>query len=331
MSSSHHKNKGKQNPQFSLKYKTLSEHNLERIYEFCEENVEFWSQPLKYFKRATLGDTQYNENLTVVATETSTQKIAAFFMGTTRKSMILKFKENCFLKFFVVKKDLRRNGLATRILDKLYGRFKEEGKKGKISALTTPPDYWFSGVNPKFTPAYFWLKSVGFKRKRFHNRTRQDLYVNLQDNTVIDNFQENPVKEKGKYIFERVSKQYFNKTYEFVKEEFFGDWCEEAKLSFSNEPPTTYIAIEKYTDEVVGFATYNAQFYGSFGPTGIKKELRGKGIGSILLKWTLLDMKANGQKKCQILWVVGDTVKYYSKVVNAYIGEIYFPMKSRIS
>ena len=87
---------------------------------------------------------------------------------------------------------------------------------------------------------------------------------------------------------------------------------------------------DKNSEEVVGFASYNANYLGSWGPTGMKKELRGKGLGGLLLKATLIEMKKQGLKRAQIEWVVGNTIKFYSKVVGAYIGEIYYPMKAKI-
>jgi GNAT superfamily N-acetyltransferase len=314
-------------------YEELNDVNVKDVYEFCELNVDHWTQPFEFFKLASLGDTEFNPKLSIVIKDKANH-VVAFFFGTTRKSMVINRKVSA-LKFFVVSRELRRQGLATFLYTKLNAKFKELGINGTIDALTCPPDYWFSGVNPKFTAALFWLKSMGFKQ---HSSVflayRQDLYVDFDNSKIMNslklNFSKEPPTEQGNYRFQRVSEEFYDKTYEFVKKEFHGVWPLECKLSFRNNPPTTFIAIDKASNTVVGFATYNAHFDGSFGPTGVLKSLRGHGIGGILLLWTLYDLKKTGHNRCQILWVTGNTVKYYSKVAGAYIGQIYFPMSSKI-
>jgi hypothetical protein len=41
-------------------------------------------------------------------------------------------------------------------------------------------------------------------------------------------------------------------------------------------------------------------------------------------------MKQNGLDKCEIMWVGGDTIKFYSKVIGAYISPIFYPMYKKL-
>lgn len=308
----------------------LTEENVADVHTFCEKNMDHWSQPFRFFKLASLGDTQYNAELTLIARDED-EKVAGFFMGTTRNKTPF-FQQGNVLKFFMVRRDLRRQGIGTWMLKKLYVKFKEQGRKGKIQALTSTPDFWFSGVNPKFTAAYFWLQKNGYKKSFWPwNQYRQDLYVEFDNPNIPIDLDSKPPEVKGNFEFKRVSPEYFERTVEFAKKHHgLGTWPEEIELSYRNDPPTTFIAVNIESDEIIGWATHSGQFDGSFGPTAVLKSLRGQGIGGILLAWSLYDLKQSGHKRCQILWVVGDTVKYYSKVAGAYIGETYYPMKGKI-
>jgi GNAT superfamily N-acetyltransferase len=106
-------------------------------------------------------------------------------------------------------------------------------------------------------------------------------------------------------------------------------WPEEVELSLRNDPITTFI-VQDPRGRIIGWASHSIQYPGSFGPTGVKKSERGKGLGSLLLKWCLWDLKSKGMKKCQILWVEGDTIYFYLKSVGARICKIYWEMKKKL-
>ncbi|MHA1821191.1 MAG: GNAT family N-acetyltransferase, partial [Promethearchaeota archaeon] len=235
----------------------------------------------------------------------------------------------------------RRIGLGSFLLKELYRRFKSMGIKGKIEVLCSPPEYWFPGISLKYTPALFWLKKNKFKRYKVpFMRFRQNLYVELdpKNNEFIRGYiEKKPPEENNGIIFRRAMVKDREELLEFVKKEFHNIWSLEADMSFKSinfdneaDNSTTFIAIDKISNRIVGFATYNAHFLGSFGPTGVLKSYRGRGIGGLLLKHALYEIKRSGVDRCIILWVVGNTVKYYSKVIGAYIGEVFYPMHGKI-
>ena len=105
--------------------------------------------------------------------------------------------------------------------------------------------------------------------------------------------------------------------------------AEEVKISLKLQPPTTFVA-KNVKNEIIGWATHSQFFPGSFGPTGVDASLRGKGIGTELFLWCLWDIKQNGFDTCEIMWVEGNTVKFYSKTIGAYISPIFYPMYKKI-
>lgn len=104
---------------------------------------------------------------------------------------------------------------------------------------------------------------------------------------------------------------------EWVKKRFDEGWASEAEVCFSYQPVSCYIAI--YKGEIIGFAAYDAAYRNFFGPTGVDKAYRGKGIGKILLMRCLISMKELGYAYA-IIGGVGPA-RFYEKAVNATLIE----------
>ncbi len=94
----------------------------------------------------------------------------------------------------------------------------------------------------------------------------------------------------------------------------FGDlWQSECDVSFNFQPPTCFIATE--AGKLLGFACYDTTKRGFFGPTGVDKSTRGRGIGAALLLICLHDMWAQGYGYA-IIGAAGPT-EFYKKIVGA--------------
>ncbi len=78
----------------------------------------------------------------------------------------------------------------------------------------------------------------------------------------------------------------------WIGEEFSPGWASEAEAAFARQPVSCFIAVEN--EQLLGFACYDATARGFFGPFGVAKSARGRGLGRALLHATLLDMRANG-------------------------------------
>ncbi len=109
---------------------------------------------------------------------------------------------------------------------------------------------------------------------------------------------------------------------DFVKEYFSQNWANECDVAFSRSPISCFVAT--CGEELVGFAAYDVTYKNFFGPTGVKKEYRGMGIGKVLLLKALLAMRQEGYGYAIIGWV-DDAKGFYEKVVGAIPIEDSFP------
>ena len=299
-----------------LIFRKLTLDNIQTVHQLFENNSPFFSIPIDYFRRGTLEDYGFDPDLSLILFEPKNNEPIAAFIVVKRNEI----NENyCFLKGCVVDKQYRRQGLGS----KMFYEFLKRAKEKEITRVIYGPSvpyYWQPGVDIRNTSLYFFLKKHGFKsHKAIFNLT-----------VSLDVVKKEPAVDKGGYKYERVQPKDFEEAFNFVKQHFSdGTWPEEVQFSFKFTPPTTFIAKDA-KNAIVGWSTHSLFFPGSFGPTGVLESLRGKGIGNELLLWSLWDIKQNGLETCEIMWVTGDTVKFYSKAIGAYISPIYYPMYKRI-
>jgi GNAT superfamily N-acetyltransferase len=99
----------------------------------------------------------------------------------------------------------------------------------------------------------------------------------------------------------------------WIERHFSQNWASEAAVAIGHQPPSCLIALSN--GELVGFACYDAVARGFFGPTGVAKAYRGRGIGAALLHQTLLAMKHMGYAYA----IIGDPgpARFYIESVGA--------------
>ena len=99
---------------------------------------------------------------------------------------------------------------------------------------------------------------------------------------------------------------------------FFGAWADEVDTSFTRDPVGCFVASRAEDGDLAGFACIDV-VPGVFGPTAVREELRGSGIGTALLLASLHRLHAVGYAYA-IIGGVGPA-EYYEKVVGARLIE----------
>lgn len=297
-----------------MDYQPLTEANLKTVYELFKRNELFYSIPLDYFRKGTFEDKDFDPDLTLILVDSNSKQIIAALIAVNRA-------EYCCIKALIVEKEFRRQGIGKKMLKEIIDRSKIKNDNIKfINFGASPPNYWLTGVDLRHTDLLFFLKKNRFKL----SETRQNLTVPLK------NLDLKPLSNKKEYHYERVQPKDFEELIKFVKDNYgHSSWPEEVQMSLLNTPPTTFVA-KDINDQIIGWATHGIQFPGAFGPTGVLYTIQGKGIGSELLKWCLWDIQQIGLETCTIMWVVGNTIKFYSKSIGAYIFPVFYQMIKKL-
>ena len=101
----------------------------------------------------------------------------------------------------------------------------------------------------------------------------------------------------------------------FVAGTFGERWADEADVAFHHQPVSAFVAVQE--GEFAGFAAYECTRRGYFGPTGVREELRGRGVGAALLFRCLEAMEAMGYAYA-VIGGVGPK-EFYEKVCGAFV------------
>lgn len=101
----------------------------------------------------------------------------------------------------------------------------------------------------------------------------------------------------------------------FIEREFGKIWRFEAARALENSPPTLFhIDIE---GQIAGFSAHEAnnRRLASFGPTGVARSMRNRGLGRQLLHASLADLRSLGYTRVTIPWT--DALDFYRKSCGA--------------
>ena len=101
----------------------------------------------------------------------------------------------------------------------------------------------------------------------------------------------------------------------FIEDSFWESWAAEAGLAFCGHPITAFVATVE--GRIAGFAVYECSRRGFFGPTGVREDLRGRGLGAALLFRCLEAMRDLGYAYA-VIGGVGPQA-YYEKVCGAFV------------
>lgn len=107
----------------------------------------------------------------------------------------------------------------------------------------------------------------------------------------------------------------------FAEREFTRNWADEISCAWAQTPRSAFVALDG--EIIVGFAGHSCAHPDVFGPTGVRADLRGRGIGAALLLRCLDDLKARGYIYA-IIGAVGPA-SFYEKVCGAMLLPAHWP------
>ncbi|MBS2040993.1 GNAT family N-acetyltransferase [bacterium] len=208
-----------------------------------------------------------------------------------------------YLKALMVDPEQRRSGLGTALLESARRALPQ----GPLRVCESAPDYVVPGVDVRYTPAICFLEKHGFKRVG-------ECYNLLCD--LNQNFLEEP-----RTGVRRALPSDFDTVMSFL-EKHWKAWQYEVGKMFENDPISLHLGFEG--DRLMGFSGYdgNTRGQGCFGPMGTDPEARGTGLGGVLLKRCLADLKAQGHPEAVIPWV--GPYAFYSKQCGARIERVFW-------
>jgi GNAT superfamily N-acetyltransferase len=203
-----------------------------------------------------------------------------------------------YLRILAVDRRKRGNGIGSALLDDAVAR-------GARLAFAEPGNYFTPGA---LDPAFF------LKRGWRQTASTQ----NLETTTL-------PAAIPGGVL--RATHARRDEILAFIEREFGRIWRFEVTPAFDRTVPTLFLTEDAGT--ITGFAAHdvNNRGLGFFGPTGVTKAMRGRGLGKRLLLASLADLRSMGFTRVVIPWT--DAIDFYAKSCGAVVTQKFVTMELR--
>lgn len=262
------------------------------------------------------GDPSFNQEMTMVVETNGI--IAGFMQGVIRD---VRGEKIAYIKLMGVLPEFRRIGLARAMYEKLEEQAAKEGADC-IRIYDVVMNYLMPGIDPRYTAALCFAERMGFSRFTDTSNLHARLDRNWNTETA-----EKKLEKDGITVC-RAGKDNHESLMNFI-DTHFDLWRHEVSVAFQNDPVSIHVAVQN--DQVKAFSAHSANNTGTgwFGPMGTHPDLRGKGVGSILLKRCLDDLKKAGHGYAIIPWV--GPISFYSHFCDAVVERVFWRYEKKLS
>lgn len=244
-------------------------------------------------------------------------EIAGFAVGVVRPA---EGGPRGVIKLLAVAPERQREGIGSRLVDALESAMRDAGAT-TVRLGESPPNYLTPGLDPRYTRAMLLFEQRGYERLQEAYHMAADL------NQPFDTAEAERALDADGVTVRRAAPD-DRPAVEAFLEKNWPPWQAEVGRTFENEPVSLHLALEG--GAVLGFSAYDANNVGTgwFGPMGTAAAARGRGVGAVLLKRCLADMRAQGHATSTIPWVA--PIAFYAHHVGAEISRIFYRYEKRL-
>jgi mycothiol synthase len=267
-------------------------------------NNDVWTE--EWVHSRSTGDESYDPTLMIAAVEND--EPLGFLLGSVAH-------ETGWIKAFLVRPDRQRQGIGTVLFDAIERAFAERA----IQAITVgwaPPRYLLPGIDISYTPAIIFLDRHGYETSR-ETRVNMEVRLTGQDFGTAD--QESRLRDAGITVRRALAQDRLGLT-RLCQAYDHPMWAIETGMALQRAPITMFVAERE--GEICAFAAHTVCGPTHFGPMLTAPDLRGLGIGTVLLKRCLLDWQKQGYARCEIVWT--GPLSFYARAVGATMGRAFW-------
>lgn len=281
--------------------------------------LALWNVALPYdpidrrtFHRKVLLDANFDPDRLLVA-EVEGQ-LVGFCLGLVRRVPMEKVgleSERGWITAFGVHPTWRGQGVGTMLLERALRWFQETGRSEVLISPYTP-NYFVPGVDER----HYADGLAFFRRHGFEVIARP---LSMDANIVL--FDATPYAEREERLREQgievrtLRPQEVPDLMAFLKAHMPGDWVRHARdlLLDITKGLGDYdqFLIAVADGEIVGYCQFEGEH---FGPYGVRSDMQGRGIGTVLMARCLQTMRRKGLHHAWVLWTSDETArKVYSR------------------
>jgi mycothiol synthase len=210
----------------------------------------------------------------------------------------------------------RGTGTGTRLL----GAVEEELRSGSATQIWLgqgPPVWLWPGVDPRYTAMICLAERAGYQRCG----EEVNMSVDLGTAALGTDDDERRLAAAGITV-RRAAPAETARVAAWLRQVPWPDssWSAEAELAFAHDPPGCHVAARE--GAYLAFACHGCNRRTWFGPMGTLDSERRRGIGTVLLRRCLADLRAAGHGSAQIAWT--GPVGFYARAVGARIDRVFW-------
>ena len=301
----------------SIYIRSIQKDDLTLLTTLWNDNVVFDPITYELLYEKTYGDFDFNPTTTLVAELDG--RIVGFMMGLYRTTE--SGEKVGWIKLFFTVERCRRQGVASMLLKEIEKQLKSFGVS-QIQILDCNPNYLQPGLDPFYTKAVAFVERRGFRK--FDDTS--NLVADLTTQNFDTSDEETRLAAESIEI-RRARLEDKGDCAAFIAKEW-PPWVIEVATAFNNNPISLHLAFLK--GKLKAFSAYDANNFntGWFGPMGTDPVFRGKGVGGILLKRCLQDIKNQGHRKSIIPWV--GPIPFYMHYCNARVARVFWRYKKEM-
>ena len=296
----------------------LERSDLPRITEiaFHGMHLDTVNQPLMAEKTVDAAD--YDRELGLVYIDRD--RVMGFAMGAVN---LPPETEKGNVRLIVVDPTARCLGVGGALLKEMETRVLDRGVR-EVGIMDCPQNYFMPGVDFRYTEAYCFLYKHGYEKIHTNHNLICDLRTDLWPQLPA---QKAELALEGLNV-RRATVEDQPAVMKLVADHWPG-WRSEVGGAFANDPISLHVTFRG--EECVAFSGYqgNNRGLGWFGPMGTLPELRGKGVGGLLLRLCLLDLATQGWRQAIIPWV-GPT-RFYARYAGASLDRCFYAYRKTLS
>jgi predicted N-acetyltransferase YhbS len=294
----------------------LQDSDIEQLLRLWNRSASFDQITPELLEEKVFDDPNYDRELALVVE--NERQLIGFIMGVVRAN---EAEKRGYIKLIMVEPKLQRNGLGSRLVQQLEDRLGRAGCS-VIRLFESNPNYLIPGLDPRYTEAVTFFEKRGYQR----DGETANMEVDLSSQDFATAEDEQRLRQEGV----EVRRAFMGDHDEVIDllQRYWPGWIPEVQRELLNYPVSLHLAL--YKERVVAFAGYDGNNFntGWFGPMGTDPAVRKRGIGGVLLRLCLLDIKAQGHRRAIIPWV--GPYNFYSHYTGARITRIFWRYKKEI-
>lgn len=225
-----------------------------------------------------------------------------------------------FLKLLAVAPDREGQGIGSRLLAEVESGLRALGAE-KIRVFGDAPFYLRPGVDFQLTRLVCFLLDRGYQ-VRGH---AVNMVVDLARAPLDTRDDEARLAALGIQI-RRLAVAEADAFEGYLRTSWSWSWTVEAMRTLQRQPISTHLAWRG--DQIIGFASHSVGGPAQFGPMGVQPEERRHGIGGVLLKRCLADLREAGHPLADIQWV--GPIGFYARQVGATLSRCFWQFEKTL-